>query len=217
MLKKTRILNKKKQTWVISSNNVKIGPYLDISESLEITEEGTFALRHGSSNFEVIRYDLRCKGGFHNGHDANSGSNCQKVRFKAGWCSNQGNEPCPQTCKLSISSISHSPSCPRFDPRNMGSCVKGCIAKKGMSTRKQNLLFHGCSFGVIISATLEQVARGVRRIQVGSLVLSNSYFLLLTTTTITCLFSSMGHTLQKEVLGSLRLLFVFAYTQEEQR
>jgi hypothetical protein len=45
-------------------------------------------------------------------------------------------------------------------------CAKGCDFQKGLMKQHRNILKHGCSFGVIISATLQQASGGDRRIQV---------------------------------------------------
>jgi len=64
-----------------------------------------------------------------------------------------------------IFSFPHSSYCARYDPQCMvEKRAKGCDFQKGRIKQQKNILKHG-SFGVTISATLQQASDGDRRIQ----------------------------------------------------
>jgi hypothetical protein len=82
MLDRKNNFKHKKNTIVESTSAIKSGSYLNICETLTLTNYAFQLIGQGQGEMEVLRYTLRCKGGFHNGIDAASGSNCHKVAPK---------------------------------------------------------------------------------------------------------------------------------------
>jgi len=114
------------------------------------------------------KYVFRCKGGFHNGVDGDSGSNCRKVApiGNSTWCSTFGNEKCADGCGFLDLNPKHHSTCPRINSNFLGKCAQQCPFTKLQAARRNKLLFHGCAFGVRISATLCQIRKGIRHIEV---------------------------------------------------
>jgi len=118
-------LKHKKKVIAERNTPVKSGSYLNISESVQITKDGEDLIRLGFGSFLVIEYVLRCKGGFHNGVDRDSGSNCCKVApiGYSSWCSTFGNEKCPDDCGFLDLIPKHDSGCPRFNLNFLGKCA----------------------------------------------------------------------------------------------
>ena len=158
--------DKGKELIVIIENKATKGAYLNISDYIELTEHGKSLLLDGKGGLLILKYELRCKGSFHNGADASSGSNCQKYNVnKPDWCSSLG--ACTAACGFLKLIRPHSGICPRIDMNNLyGKCPAHCEYLKSRKQQCEQRLYHGCGFGVNITATLKQISDGSRQVQV---------------------------------------------------
>jgi len=167
MFSRKTVFNKGKKTLIIRNSVLGRGPFLNICETLSLTDYAHELISDGQGEMEVLRYTLRCQGGFHNGTDAASGSNCRKVEAEKDWCRNIGTEKCGVNCSFfNKFNPTHSTTCPRQNVLFKGQCVSGCEFKKHCKRRRSKLLDHGCAFEVTITASLNQARRGMRLIQV---------------------------------------------------
>ena len=162
-------LSKKTKAWSEKlTDGIGKGPAQNLSETYTVSEEGKAAIQRGLGATLVYVLVLRCLGGFHRGDSKGSGANCQKVAAYVGWCSSMGQDGCPSDCALSPDNLSHSAACSRGSSGSrVAKCDdKACPYKQAANDRISRLILHGCSFGLRITATLDQMASGLRSVSI---------------------------------------------------
>ena len=164
-----RFTNKKTRSWFkpLTRGNGS-GLAQNLSDTYTLSEEGVVAVQSGFGAIQVYSMTLRCQGGIFRGDSNGSGANCQKVPWKEGWCSSMGHDGCPSHCALSREKLTHSAACSRgLTGSRVAKCDdKACPFVKDEKARLGELIFHGCALGVLIEATLDQMARGLRTVTI---------------------------------------------------
>lgn len=172
------ILNKKVWKWVSLIDGGDVGG-LDYGHVYALSDAGVLALKAGAGATQVLEVHLRCSGSYLHGRqgkipgpdgkdiEIGTGSNCQRSNeANPAYCSELGNSPCSPTCAHLLLYKGHTNGCPRDQPGSRShTCIKGCQHTKSKEQQTRAASQHGCSFTVVIAASLRDISNGLRWIR----------------------------------------------------